>query len=209
MAVVINFVIDKFVWFMCGAIIIILAIIGSYADKTNFGEGKKIVKVKKKKKDIIDSLEVEEKKDSSDSFNSNSDEPVESENIFDNTNNEIKVESNKVDAAEKVETNQDIPTIEINDKEKKDDEAKNDESEENSSVIDKIIEENKEAKEELDELLPKKDILDDDIFQDLGDLDDIKFDSKITKAKDVPDLDDVMLPDITKQKKNSKQIWKK
>ena len=205
MAVVINFVIDNFIWFMSGAIIIILAIIGNYADKTNFGEGKKIIKVKKSKEDIIDSLEVKNKSEldkSPDNINEVKESKQEEESVNEITNNVVSDSNN---------TNETINPI-LSDTVIKDDvipEKKEDTKEKQTPVMDAIIEENKEEEEELDELLPEKDVLDDDLFQKLGDMEEINFDSKKKSKEDIPDLDDVFLPDITSNKKTRKQLWKK
>ena len=40
MSTIIEYIVSNYTWFLIGAIIILLAIIGSYADKTNFGQGK-------------------------------------------------------------------------------------------------------------------------------------------------------------------------
>ena len=40
MTKILEYIVSNYTWFLFGAIIILLAIIGSYADKTNFGQGK-------------------------------------------------------------------------------------------------------------------------------------------------------------------------
>jgi len=47
MAEIIEYVTQNYIWFLGGMIVILLAIIGSYADKTNFGQKK--IKSKKEK----------------------------------------------------------------------------------------------------------------------------------------------------------------
>ena len=46
---IVSIITDNLVWILVGIVVILLAIIGRYADQTNFGEGKKIIKVKKKR----------------------------------------------------------------------------------------------------------------------------------------------------------------
>ena len=41
---ILEYIMANYTWFLGGAIIILLAIIGSYADKTNFGQGKEKIK---------------------------------------------------------------------------------------------------------------------------------------------------------------------
>lgn len=54
---IIEYITLNYTWFLIGAIIILLAIIGSYADKTNFGQGKNKNENDKKEKD---NLNIEE-----------------------------------------------------------------------------------------------------------------------------------------------------
>ena len=61
MDTIVNFAVSNSAWFLVGAIIILLAIIGSYADKTNFGLGKK-KEEEKDNKDLDKTKLVDEKK---------------------------------------------------------------------------------------------------------------------------------------------------
>lgn len=176
---IINYIMNNFVWVIVAVIIILLVIIGAYADRTNFGEGKKIVKVKKKEKDkdIIDEIEVEKH-----------DEPV--KNDLDEMLN-TKEEDKKIE--DKNET-KDI-TVDLN-------QEKEEKIEESGKELskDEFLESN-----DLDILLPKKDILNDDLLQEI---DDISFDFKKKKSlSSVPDLDDLELPNI-KKKNTTNDIWK-
>ena len=49
---IVDFVLSNYVWFIIAIIVILLAVIGSYAEKTNFGLGKKIEETDKKDFDI-------------------------------------------------------------------------------------------------------------------------------------------------------------
>ena len=48
---ILEFIVANYIWFLGGTIIILLAIIGSYADKTNFGQGKESKESKKEEED--------------------------------------------------------------------------------------------------------------------------------------------------------------
>ncbi len=61
-----DFIMDNYIWFILGGIIIIMAIIGYIADKTNFGRDKieqapKIKKEKVKKNNQPEKIEIEDK----------------------------------------------------------------------------------------------------------------------------------------------------
>ena len=201
MAVVINFVIDNYIWFMCGVILILLAIIGGYADKTNFGEGKKVVKIKKKKDDIIDSLNIAKGELSNDEVQTQNQE----QEVINNNTSDMNAVTSEGPNAEKIFGDNELGTNNNTNNSQQSETNSNDVSKEN---LDSSAEEFKKEEEELEALLPEKDILDDDLFQDLDDIADINLDIKKEEFKDIPDLDDVSLPEIGKGRKKSKQIWK-
>ena len=193
-----SFVTDNLVWILVGIVVILLAIIGRYADKTNFGEGKKIVKVKKKKgkRDIIEELEVqsnEEPVKEQKEKNSNPTEEIDiiaemQNNTRDNFNSDANEEQKEADEL-KIDDNI-VESEEIKEEKKK-------ESEEMSS--DEFM-----KSDDLDILLPKKDIVTGDFLQEVEDMN-LDFKKK-DLFSDIPDLDDVDLPTI-KKKKTKTDIW--
>ena len=58
MDVVMDFIINNYVWILVVIMVLLLAIIGSSADKTNFGEGKKAIKEPSKKEPEIDMTNI-------------------------------------------------------------------------------------------------------------------------------------------------------
>ena len=182
MAIVINFILANLVYILIGIVIILLAIIGMYADKTNFGEGKKVVKVKKKnnKKDIIDEIEVTKDENKEEIIPQEAKAVVDDGLAFEIDTNE----ENKKEHEEPKEDNKELTESEF-------------------------LESN-----DLDELLPEKEVLDDDILQDLEDIDlDFKFDEPkfskpVFESQSISDLGNIDLSDITKPKKKSTNLWK-
>ena len=168
MDLVIEYIITNYIWFLFGAIVILLAIIGSYADKTNFGQNKLVKKEKTEKIEDETSNNQEE----------NADSILESEEEVSNLNLE-----NQEDSKEKDKT-------QITDEEKQ-------------VEFDKKFE---ELDEEINEFLPKKDIIDDDL---LSDIDDMSLDkTQKVDFSDIPDLDDLELPKIKHLKSADEDIWK-
>ena len=192
---IVSIITDNLVWILVGIVVILLAIIGRYADQTNFGEGKKIIKVKKKspKRDIIDKLAIEQEepeKDSTKEMNTdNSSEKKEEVDIIEEMKKNTRDNFNP-DADTTSVLDQNIQTEEIKEQKKK-------ESEEMSS--DEFL-----KTDDLDILLPKKNVVTGDFLQEVEDIN-LDFKKK-DLLSDIPDLDDVDLPSIRK-KKNKTDIW--
>lgn len=192
---IVSIITDNLVWILVVIVVILLAIIGRYADQTNFGEGKKIIKVKKKssKKDIIDKLAIEQEEPEKDLTNEintdNSSEKKEEVDIIEEMKNNARDNFNP-DADTTSVLDQNIQTEEIKEQKKK-------ESEEMSS--DEFL-----KTDDLDILLPKKNVVTGDFLQEVEDIN-LDFKKK-DLLSDIPDLDDVDLPSIRK-KKNKTDIW--
>lgn len=226
MTKIVEYIMQNYTWFLTGAIIILLAIIGSYADKTNFGQGKDKSQDDEKEKNnldfankrISDNLEsnelnsdeknvIDEKSVKQESFNytnvGNKDtsildeisEPDFSSNdnagdINENTRDSQNLESKPIENSSKQNeliNNNVIQKLENN---------KKDDFDENFNKFD----------EEFNTLVPKKDIIDSDI---LDDIDDLSLDkSKKSSLNNIPDLDDVELPKIKNLKSEDENIWK-
>ena len=121
---IVSIITDNLVWILVGIVVILLAIIGRYADQTNFGEGKKIIKVKKKspKRDIIDKLAIEQEepeKDSTKEMNTdNSSEKKEEVDIIEEMKKNTRDNFNP-DADTTSVLDQNIQTEEIKEQKKK------------------------------------------------------------------------------------------
>ena len=194
---VVSIITDNLVWILVGIVVILLAIIGRYADSTNFGEGTKIIKVKKKKgkRDIIEQLAVEpkeepvkeEKKEETTEKKPEVDIIAEMQNnTRDNFNPDADESSKDDNLVEQIFT----PTEEQKEEKKK-------ESEEMSS--DEFMKSN-----DLDILLPKKDVVTGDFLQEVEEIN-LDFKKKDLFSS-IPDLDDIDLPSI-KKKKGKTDIW--
>lgn len=176
---ILEYIMLNYTWFLGGAIIILLAIIGSYADKTNFGQGKG-----KEEK-----IETKEEK-----FESNK-----SLNLKEN----LKEESLKVETEEPIST-QSEETVEVIQNEEK--------TEEIAKPLEHIVQkESFEEKfekfdQEFNELLPKKEIVDGELLDEIESLS-LDKTQKI-KLTDIPDLDDVELPKIKSLEPEDDDIWK-
>ena len=192
---IVSIITNNLVWILVGIVVILLAIIGRYADQTNFGEGKKIIKVKKKssKRNIIDKLAIEQEEPEKDLTNEmntdNSSEKKEEVDIKEEMKNNTRDNFNP-DADTTSVLDQNIQTEEIKEQKKK-------ESEEMSS--DEFL-----KTDDLDILLPKKNVVTGDFLQEVEDIN-LDFKKK-DLLSDIPDLDDVDLPSIRK-KKNKTDIW--
>ena len=193
---IVSIITNNLVWILVGIVVILLAIIGRYADQTNFGEGKKIIKVKKKssKRDIIDKLAVEEKEEEPKEELKKEEKPVEKaevdiiEEMQNNTRDNFNPDADNDSKIDDIELAQD--TL-------KTDEEKKKESEEMSA--DEFM-----KSDDLDILLPKKDVVTGDFLQEVEDIN-LDFKKKDILS-DIPNLDDVDLPNI-KKKQGKTDIW--
>lgn len=200
MTEILEYIMLHYTWFLGGAILILLAIIGSYADKTNFGQGKNIEenteeKINLEKKGLEDYVK--------ESVEINIDENKLTEQIDINTsisslekqnNNEVlkNIQNNKKDEQLEQPTNIVEPKEEVP-------EHKKQSFEENFNNFDK----------EFNSILSKKQTISDDL---LNDVENISLDNLETLNKStinaIPDLDDVELPKIKTVEKNIVDVWK-
>ncbi len=201
MGEILEYIMSNYTWLLGGLIIILLAIIGRYADKTNFGQGNK------PKEDLNNTLDLDGKK-----FNDFFEESSNDENI--NIDNNLKEEQqvtiddfgNDLPIQQKKELN-DEQGINLNTKtDKKDKEIITNDIENNEQTNNDTFEEEFDKfDEEFNSILPKKDIISDEL---LDDIDNISIEEKNQENNDIPDLDDVELPKIKNLKKDEEDIWK-
>lgn len=181
---ILNFFQTNSIWFIVGVIIILLALIGRYADKTNFGQNKNGEKP------------IDEQKD--DAINDINDSIV---------NNDIN-KTEQIEIEQTIKENS-VSEIEIEKKDEKNiNEIVNKEPTEidEQSKEDIVQNEYDKLDKELDILLPKKDIIDEDLLEDIDNLS-LDKTQKI-KITDIPDLDDVDLPEIKNLNQQDEDIWK-
>lgn len=215
MAEILEYITANYTWFLGGAIIILLAIIGSYADKTNFGQGKKNIE----KTEEQEMAKLENKR-LSEYINSDSTEKEKTNlDINDNNNKNISPDNSVIDSTEKIKNLGDNDNLVSDNKIKKSELELNinDILSDTASKANYISNEEKnednsfeESYNKLDEefnaILPKKEVIEDDMLEDIENLSLDK--TQKFNLNDIPDLDDVELPEINKLGKSEKNIWK-
>lgn len=201
---VLEYISLNYTWFLFGAIIILLAIIGRYADKTNFGQGK--VKEEKSKEKNIDLQDITLKEYIDQNKETRKEELKEEikdsnivvENNLNQNNVVLQNNLNQQNVNDSHLQNQTIIDFNIKDLNN---------SMDLKSEQNKIFEESFEKlDEEFDLILPKKQVMDTDLLEDIDNLS-LDNTQKIS-ITDIPDLDDVDLPEIKKLKPEKEDIWK-
>lgn len=210
-----EYIMMNYTWFLGGAIIILLAIIGYYADETNFGQGKE--NDQKNNNQIQNENEME--KGISEVIESNqqqlAQQPIQ-ETILnqpnDITENNTLVDSNNENISEVIEPNQNqieqqpiedvtlnqsVNTIETN--------VQNDLNNQNVTQTD-FETQFEEFDKEFEEILPQKETIDDEL---LDEIDNLSFDkTQKIDISDISNFDDVELPKIKTMKTEEQDIWK-
>lgn len=276
MAKILEYISLNYTWFLVTAIVIVLAIIGRYAEKSNFGQDKTKnststedgeKKLELEKVTLSDLINKKEKNTSEledinaqEIFNENSledipdninevqetstDSLMQQQNVnqsqttaidqtnsinsfdFDNqiSNNDSVTSDNVEEIAEDlfnpiepVQTNtiENVPIVDNNSNIEKSDISTTEEpitfENINENQIDTDLTETKEDTIEdfdkvFDTVVPKKDIINDDILEDIEDLSLEK--TQVFNTEDIPDLDDVDLPEIRDTNLSENDIWK-
>lgn len=215
---VVNFVMKYYIWFLIGIILILLAIIGAYADKTNFGQGKKDETDKKENtdntlknvklgevvgqnsssvnKDALNVPESEPHKLESEgsagdqtSIQQNNIENTKSETIENNSNNAISVEKTEIKENKSNPTLNGVSNI----------------SSSSLNIEDKL----NKLNEEINDILPEKELIDSSLLEDVGDMSLDYKEKNVFDEKNDFNFDDLKLPEIKKPKKEIEDVWKK
>ena len=195
MTEVLEYIVSNYTWIIIGIIIILLAIIGSYADKTNFGQGKS-----KDKKEDLDSDPI--------SVNDFEYQTLDNNMQEDNNNKEERSD----DALEHNDA-QTSKTINNIDEKSNDENVSNEDHEETQSNTDQVGQnETKETFEEkfdkfdkeFNSVLPEKNVINGDLLEDI---DSLSLEKADFTSSEIPDLDDIELPKI-KQIEKEEDIWK-
>ena len=218
-----DFFANNYIWFIVGIVVIILALIGRYADKTNFGQNKDDNLIEDNKTETTPTESIQE----------NTDDEVAKENSFDIIENRKLEEestvynmddinkSNKDDSeyvyydSNQVSKPETIYSISSNNNKKIETPNDNIEIKKAEEPILEVKEQPKKKDfeetyqkldNEINSLLPKKDFLDGELLEDIDDLS-LDKTQKID-ISDIPDLDDVDLPKIKDLKDDTEDIWK-
>ena len=173
-----EYIMLNYTWFLGGAIIILLAIIGSYADKTNFGQGKTKEDESEKLRELeLEKLKLQQQLEQAQKMQEET--PV-VENQAEEEKEEF-VEVKQFNKPRKI-TKKEEPTLES--------------YEEKYAKFDKAF----------DALLPKKGFDDGDLLDEIESIS-LDKTQKID-ITEIPDLDDVDLPKIKSLDPVDEDIWK-
>lgn len=207
----IEYIAANYIWILAGLITLLLIIIGYYADKTNFGQNNDVEEEPNVIDDTNDESEVINPTEIS------QDQNVPQDNQMDLIEMQPALETSVEEPTKEIET----PIVEES--------IATEEAEESAQTIESpVIEEPKELEntieqpkeepekvdsfeqyeEEINELLPEKDIMSiqaDDLLTDINNLSLDK--TQKLNLSDIPDLDDVDLPRIKKLQKEDEDIW--
>lgn len=191
MTEIINFILSNYAWILVVVLIILLAIIGSVAEKSFFGIETKIPNDGDQKKEKYNELK---NKKMSDLFKNNekySEESTSNSKILDNnviTNEAVNNAANK--------DNKQVEITNFNNIENKF---------EQKSMMSSLEDKLKDLDKEINDILPKREVLDNDFIDEFEDLS-MDLDAE-KKTKDDFDLSDIELPQIKKSKTSKKNIW--
>ena len=193
---VLEYVMEYYTWFLGGAIIILLAIIGYYADKTNFGEGKEKKEIDKDDKLNFNKLNKNQTLgETVDTAYTNQENIVEQQEFLDSQKNEDVNEENHSSVQQE-------STININEQITNQEDYSNLQQETPISFEDEF----EKFDKEFDEILPKKDIINDELLEEIDNLTLDK--TQKLDLNDIPDLDDVDLPKIKTFEPEEQDVWK-
>lgn len=188
---ILEYIAQNYTLFLSVLVLILLAIIGYYADKTNFGQGKN---QEKESKEVNDNKE--EQKTLNEAIKTN-----------DSSNEEKLVENvDKIEIAEEKNENAEEKNENAEENKLKEALVENTINEINSE--ESIIKKEEQIKEfdEIESLLPKKELINSDL---LNEIEGMEFNSIKEKTSfDVPDLDDISLPKIKNLVEKEQDIWK-
>lgn len=202
MELILEYVMSHYVWFLGGAIVIFLAIIGYFADKTNFGQGKNKEQQTEKNNEKEISTFIEENKNQS------------FQDLID-TKQESQIEKDFIEQTEPIdeqidsqELNSNLENTQVPKQQIVDDENVATDSDSKFEVEKQVSFEKsfEEFDKEFNEILPKKEIIDDELLDDIENLS-LDKTQKIDLI-DIPDLDDVELPKIKNLEPESEDVWK-
>jgi len=179
------FISQHYIWFLIAAILIFLAIIGYYADTTNFGLGKTIEDDKNKNKIALENMKFE----GTTGINQN----YYNQNIV-NPNNIVSqpIKDQTIGSQSNQSTKTSAPST-----------VKKEEAKRDNLLDDEMF---NKFSEEFDMLLPKKQTIADDLLTDISDLDlgkTQKFDFSSFSS-----FDNIELPEIKQMEEEPDDIWK-
>lgn len=210
---ILEYISQNYVWFLGIAILIVLAIIGYYADKTNFGQGKNSIDSNEQKAEKTEKLDnnligpdAHTNEFNIENYNlMREDEPLEEKKELNNENqnqtNSQNFEQFETQSSEIFETNSQVNNAV---QEECESDILNNRTEENSVILSE--EEINKFNDEFELILPKKELMDTDLIDDIDDLS-LDKTQKIDLG-DIPSLEDIELPKIKPLSTKEDDIWK-
>lgn len=200
---IVEYIMMNYTWIIGGSIVILLAVIGYYADKTNFGQGYSKDKNEESDEQLIDlsnvklSSLVEKKETNETTLKDNNVEEIQNQVGIENNNfgtDEVNQQIQKENPSQ-----QSTVSLELN---STNDLNYNLESKTDAEEKEKIEKFNKE----FEEILPEKSIIDEQL---LDEIENLSFDkTQKLNLSEIPDVDDVELPKIKSMEKIDEDIWK-
>lgn len=190
MQTILEYIMLNYTWIIAGSIIILLAVIGYYADKTNFGQGKNNQNETLDKVDIksLEGKRMDDLLQHNDNYSNDLSETAQN----DDTSISSNISENNLD--NNIESSQNAENTNVSNVNSQIDSLN--QSEENFEKFDK----------QFNELLPKKNILDDEL---LDEIDNLSLDkTQKIDISEIPDVDDVDLPKIKSLPFDEEDIWK-
>jgi len=204
METILEYIMNNYTWFLGGSIVILLAVIGYYADKTNFGQKKdKEQNIKtedelSKDEEVVINNSITEKKVTVEEAQEKQKGQV--------TINNIEILSDRAKESEPLKENSKIISKENNSNNFSELKMTKVSSQENDLNNKNELELSFEKfDKEFDELLPKKEIIDDELLDEIESLS-LDKTQKIDLTN-IPDLDDVELPKIKSFESDEEDIW--
>lgn len=193
MSEIIEFLLENYIWILSIIIVILLAIIGYFADKTNFGQ-----KDFKLKDDI---KEINTQEDLLNGIDTNKTLKEAAESLTESNKEEVKEDKHEVEVEKQPVAMENNPEANFKDEPKSETEEKK---------LDGILETSEDENINLDqmfnEVIPVKSLMDDEI---LDDIDNMTVEPTSLETKDIPDLDDIELPKIESLATDTEEdIWR-
>lgn len=211
---IVQYFMNNYIWILSIIIVILLAVIGYFADKTNFGQGTKDDPEKNETKDNTKDLDLSDKP--IDKVEDSLTQPIQPE--F--TNSESDIHEQKDDNKEQdstVELTETDGNEHVNDLSTTTEKDKENFSQPLDSFI-TPVEKIKQSstpeppKNDIDvdqvfnEAIPVKSLIDDDL---ISDIDNLTLDNKKDEEVEIPDLDDIELPKIQSLSDDKEEdIWR-
>lgn len=193
MSEIIEFLLENYIWILSIIIVILLAIIGYFADKTNFGQ--------KDFKLNDDIKETNTQEDLLNGIDTNKTLKEAAESLTESNKEEVKEDKHEVEVEKQPVAMENNPEANLKDEPKSETEEKK---------LDGILETSEDENINLDqmfnEVIPVKSLMDDEI---LDDIDNMTVEPTSLETKDIPDLDDIELPKIESLATDTEEdIWR-